>query len=147
MLTDIKFRNVESGDIDNLFKWRNHPVIRSKSFNTDPIPWIEHEKWFETKSNDPDTTIYMACCGGDKIGSIRFEKRWDAIRVSVMLNPAFLGKGLGSKLIRLGTERFINDRKPDKPIIAEIKKDNTASVKAFQKAGFKESHITFIYNV
>ena len=39
-----------------------------------------------------------------------------------MLNPDFLGKGFGSKIIRLGTEKFIKERQPDKSIHAEIKK-------------------------
>lgn len=37
-----------------------------------------------------------------------------------------------------------NGKKPNKPIIAEIKKDNIASIKAFQKAGFKGSHVTYV---
>jgi len=31
-------------------------------------------------------------------------------------------------------------------IIAEIKKDNVASIKAFEKTGFKESHVTYFYD-
>lgn len=64
-----------------------------------------------------------------------------------MLNPDFLGKGLGSKVIILGTEIFIKEKKPAKPIIAEIKKDNIASVKAFQKAGFKENFTTYVFDM
>jgi len=30
-------------------------------------------------------------------------------------------------------------------IIAEIKKENIQSIKAFQKAGFKESYVTYIF--
>ena len=71
----------------------------------------EHEKWFKAKISDPNTTVYMACYKEQKIGSIRFEDRVSAIKVSVMLNPDFLGKGFGAKVIRLGTERFIKGKK------------------------------------
>jgi len=140
-------RNVESSDIDDLFKWRNHPVIRENSFNTDPISRDEHERWFQEKSKDPNSQIYIACFEDKKIGIVRFDEIGDVIKVSVMLNPGLLGKGLGSEVIRLGTERFISEKKPCKPVIAEIKKNNIASIKAFEKAAFKESHSTFVYTV
>ena len=144
--SNLRLRDLEVEDIHDLFTWRNHPDIRKNSFNTDTLLWDEHEKWFKTKSKDPDTAIYIACYKNYKVGSIRFENKDIAIKVSVMLNPDFLGKGIGSKLINLATKKFINDRMPDKPIVAEIKKDNIASVKAFQKAGFKESHVTLVYS-
>ena len=138
---------METSDIGDLFKWRNHPVIREYSFNKEPISRDQHERWFKEKSKDPNSQIYIACFKDDKIGIVRFDEKGDVIKVSVMLNPEFLGKGLGAEVIRLGTERFISEKKPCKPIIAEIKKDNIASIKAFQKAAFKESHSTFVYTV
>ena len=96
---------------------------------------------------DTSTIIYMAYHGESKIGSIRFENKGDAINISVMLNPEFLCKGFGSEVIRLGTKKFISEKGHRKPLIAEIKKDNIVSIKAFEKAGFKESHSTFVYTV
>lgn len=142
---DIKLRTIETHDINKLFEWRNNPDIRSKSFNTAPILWAEHEKWFKAKINDPYTAIYMAYCGQNDIGSIRFENKGDAVKISVMLNPSFIGKGFGAEIIRSAVEKYVSERKVNKAIIAEIKKDNIASVKAFQKAGFKENYLTFEY--
>lgn len=143
---DIKIRRIEPCDIGNLFKWRNHPDVRKNSFNSNLLQWTEHEKWFKAKSNDPDTTIYIAYCDKENsIGSIRFENKSDVVKVSVMLNPSFIGKGLGVKVIRAGVEKFISEKKTNKPIIAEIKKDNIVSIKTFQKANFVESYVTFVY--
>ena len=144
---DLRIRNLEADDINDLFDWRNNPDVRKNSFNTNPISWDEHNKWFETMNKDLNTTNYIACWEGNKIGSIRFENKDIAIKVSVMLNPDFIGKGFGSKLIKVGTEKFINKKKINKPIIAEIKKDNIASIKVFQKAGFKESHVTYMLDL
>lgn len=141
----LRIRALEDDDINDLFKWRNHPEVRKKSFNTLILSWNEHERWFKVKKEDPNTKIYLACRNEQKIGSIRFEDRGEAIKVSVMLNPDFLGKGLGSEVIKLGTERFIEEENSDKPIHAEIKKDNIASFKAFQKAGYRESHVVYIW--
>ena len=133
-------------DINDIFKWRNHPDIRKNFFNQEMLSWDEHEKWFMARLNDPDATVYMAYRRKEKIGTIRFEANESAIKTSVMLNPLFLGKGLGSKVIKLGVERFIMEKKPVMQIIAEIKKDNITSIKAFQKADFKRSGTTYIYS-
>ena len=87
----------------------------------------------------------MAYYQKQKIGAIRFEDTGDEIKVSVMLNPEYLGKGFGSKIIRMATEIFIKERNPEKTVCAKIKVDNVASIKAFQKAGYKENHMVLMY--
>jgi L-amino acid N-acyltransferase YncA len=109
------------------------------------------KKWFVAILKDPDTTAYMAYYRKERIGSIRFEANETVIKTSIMLNPLFLGKGLGLQVIKMGIEKFIKEEKPGKSLIAEIKKDNLASIKTFQKAGFKkagfkEDHSVYIYN-
>lgn len=145
-IRDLSLRNIEPSDINDLFRWRNHSETRKNSFNKNAVSWNEHERWFKAKSNDPCTTIFIACYKEEKIGSIRFENKGDVVKTSVMLNPDFLGKGFGPNVIKIGTKKFISEKRHGKPIIAEIKKDNISSLKAFQKAGFKESHLTFVYN-
>jgi UDP-2,4-diacetamido-2,4,6-trideoxy-beta-L-altropyranose hydrolase len=142
----INLTKVEITDINDIFEWRNHPDIRRNFFNQELLSWEEHEKWFTTKLKDSNATVYMAYYKEIKVGTIRFESKDRVIKTSVMLNPLFLGKGLGSKVIKLGVERFIMEKKPDMQIIAEIKKDNFTSIKAFTKAGFKEKHLTFVYH-
>ena len=142
---ELGLRDFKVDDMDDLYRWRNHPVVRENSFNTDPLSWDEHLQWFKRKSQSLDTTIYIAYHEADKIGMIRFENEREVIRVSVMLNPDFIGQGLGSSLIRLGVKKFINEKKADKDIIVEIKANNIASQKAFQKAGFKINHLTCVF--
>ena len=134
-------------DINDIFEWRNHPDIRKNFFNQELLSWEEHEKWFMAKLKDPDTTVYMAYYKKEKIGTIRFESKESVIKTSVMLNPLFLGKGLGSQVIKLGVEEYIKEKKPKKSLVAEIKKDNITSIKAFQKAGYKENHLTYIFDL
>ncbi len=143
---DLRIRDVKPVDINDIFEWRNHLEIRKNFFDAKPVSWDKHKQWFKRKIKEPNTTIYIAYCAEEKIGSIRFDCEDKVIKVSIMLNPSFLGRGLGSKLIRIGTERFLTVEKTDRPLIAEIKKDNIASIKAFQKAGFRESHLTYIFN-
>jgi len=144
--TYLRLRNVETSDMVDLLKWRNHPLIRENSFSTNAISSNEHERWFKKKIKEPGSKIYIACCGDGKIGMIRFDDHGDVIKVNVMLNPDFLNKGIGSNVIKLGIEKLTSEIKLDKHIVAEIKNDNVASIKAFQKAGFKESHLTYIFD-
>jgi len=141
----INLRKVEITDINDMFEWRNHPDIRKNFFNQELLSWDEHEKWFIAKLKDPDAAVYMAYYKKEKIGTIRFEANESAIKTSVMLNPLFLSKGLGSQVIKMGVKRFIMEKNPDMQIIAEIKKDNVASVKAFEEAGFEEGPFAYIF--
>ncbi len=144
---DIILRESGVEDCSDLFKWRNHSAIRKNFFNSNPISWDEHKRWFDTKSKDPNTNIYIACCGEEKVGTVRFDDVDGFVKVSVMLNPDYLNKCLGSKVISLAVKVYKNKIKTVKPIIAEIRKDNIASIKAFTKAGFGESHRVLVYNM
>lgn len=146
MDAEIKIRNLKDDDAYDLFEWRNHPDVRKRSFNVDCISWEEHEKWFNIKIKDKKTVIYIVCLKDEKLGSIRFDRSDECIKVSVVLSPDFWGKGFGSEVIRLGTAKFIKDKKPKVPIIAEVKTENVASLKSFMKANYKEECIVLVYN-
>ena len=134
-------------DMKDLFEWINHPLSRKNSFRSAPITWDEHEKWFAERLADSLTTIYILCSDKKgKLGSVRFEGKQDSIRISVMLNPDFIGKKLGSELICHGIERYIQEKQPVQPILAEIKGDNRPSKKAFLRAGFKEDYSVYKYD-
>jgi|WetSurMetagenome_2_1015567.scaffolds.fasta_scaffold580500_2 UDP-2,4-diacetamido-2,4,6-trideoxy-beta-L-altropyranose hydrolase len=140
-------RLVTTEDIEDLFNWINHPLSRKNSFRSTPITWDEHEKWFAERLADSLTTIYILSSDKkEKLGSVRFEEKEDSIRISVMLNPDFIGKKLGSALIRHGIERYIQEKQPVKPVLAEIKGDNLPSKKAFLGAGFKEDYSVYKYD-
>lgn len=141
----VDLRTATEADMADLLEWRNHPETRGASFNTEMIMPEAHEAWFKRKLASTDTVIYIAVSGKDKLGTVRFEDDGETIKTSVMLNPAFFGQGLGSKVISIATEKYLREKRPAKPIVAEIKTGNTASLRAFAKAGFKESFVTLIY--
>ncbi len=133
---DLKLRRALNEDCKDLWVWRNNREVRKICSKLEPVPWSEHKEWFYLKMNDAQTKIFIAYQKDKKLGVIRFEIIGKFVRVSVNLNPDFFGRGLGSRLIKLGTEKFVTETKSNKPIIAEIKRDNIVSRKAFQKAGF-----------
>lgn len=138
-------RRAMMGDMRDIFEWNNHPLSRKNSFRSDPISWDEHKRWFAERLADDLTTIYILCSDDNKLGSARFEENQRSIRISVMLNPDHFGKRLGSELIRLATEKYMQEKRPDKKIIAEVKGENLPSKKAFLKAGFEEEYTVYVY--
>jgi len=142
----ILLKSLSNKDMVDLFNWRNNSEVRKNFFNSHRITWEEHKKWFERITNLVTASVYVAFQREEKIGTIRYEDKGNFISVSVMLNPTFIGKGLGHQIIMLGTERFTKDRKPLKPIVAEIKKENLASIKAFTRAGYKKNEKVYIFN-
>lgn len=138
-------RRATMGDMRDIFEWNNHPLSRKNSFRSGPISWDEHERWFAERLGDDLTTIYILCSDDKKLGSARFEEKQSSIRISIMLNPDYFGKRLGSELIRLATEKYIHEKRPEKQIIAEVKGDNLPSKKSFLRAGFEEEYTVYVY--
>ena len=136
MNEDVIITPAEDDDMRDVWEWRNHLEVRRNSFNTAVVSWEGHQQWFKQRRADPRCRIYIARRSGDKIGVIRFEPDGDHMLVSVHLNPAYLGQGLGARVIRAGTQHFLAE-KGTQMIIARIIKGNEASVKAFAKAGYR----------
>lgn len=135
--TDIKLVIAKEKDCRDIWRWRNHPDVIKGSFNTRPIPWQAHKRWFYSKIKDKNTKIYIARREKEKIGVIRFYTESSQVMVNINLNHEYFGMGFGSKIIAIGSEKFIKSTGENRPIIAEIKKSNIASQKAFAKSGYR----------
>jgi RimJ/RimL family protein N-acetyltransferase len=134
---EIYLRFAELEDLNDLFKWRNDESTRQASFNTDEISFEEHKKWFEETLADPKRNLFILCdkkC--NKLGQIRFDKKNDVADINVTINPNYRNQGIGSLALFKASHIYIHNF-GGKQVIAKVKKDNTASLKAFQKAGFQ----------
>jgi RimJ/RimL family protein N-acetyltransferase len=69
-----------------------------------------------------------------KIGVIRFDLKSKYALVSVNLNPIFRGRGLANSLLAGAIKKFFKFKKIK--LVAEIKKNNFASIKCFLKNRF-----------
>lgn len=111
-------------------------MTREASFNTDPVPYQDHEAWFARKINDPATKIFIVeNVDGRQIGYVRFDIEDNHAEISVSLDKDERGKGYGSKSIRQGTDQLLASG-PVKRIVALVKANNPGSLAAFQQAGF-----------
>ena len=69
---------------------------------------------------------------GNKIGNLRLDKiNGKVAEISIVLDSAWRGKGLGSKLLAM-----VCDMQNDVLLTARVKKNNPHSANAFRRAGF-----------
>lgn len=133
----LKLRQVNEQDCELLWNWVNDPVVRSASFSSDLISWEDHVNWFNNKLNSPNSYIFIALNDQDKpIGQIRFDVNSKLqADIDLSINSEERGKNYASYMITLAVNYIFNYTEITF-INAQIKSDNQASIKSFQKAGF-----------
>jgi UDP-2,4-diacetamido-2,4,6-trideoxy-beta-L-altropyranose hydrolase len=133
---ELFLRPATMGDAELLWVWANDPVTRAVSFQPASIPWPVHLGWLQRKLADKRVTLFMAETEDGPAGMMRFEVEAEhSAVVSVALAPEARGRGLGTKLIAAGTQRFAAATET-RIIHAYIKPDNRSSVAAFERAGY-----------
>lgn len=140
----LRLRQVRPEDRRLLWEWANDTDVRAASFSPEPILWETHVAWFEEKMHaaaEPRPTSIILIAEDDDgaaIGQIRFDARpdsgWDT---DVTVAKAMRGRRLASELIRLGFET-IAAQDSNKQVHAFVKPANIASIKAFERAGFRQ---------
>ncbi|MGK9369151.1 GNAT family N-acetyltransferase [Melioribacter sp. Ez-97] len=130
-----------------VYELSNDPSVRMQSINKNPIAWDEHTVWFDKKVNDNNYLFLLAFDREDNfIGQIRFEIENTAAVVSISLTEKFRGKGLSKKIIKEGSRRLFNEYPNVVSITAYILPDNSASLRAFEAAGYKPAGEELINN-
>jgi RimJ/RimL family protein N-acetyltransferase len=125
----VTLRKATPDDASDLLAWRNDPVTRAMSRNSDPVEAAEHARWFQRALQDAACTLLIGEDDGRKIGMVRLS-RGEETEVSINLNPAVRGRGLSRELL---TKALAQERGA---VLAVIKPENLASVRLFERAGF-----------
>lgn len=125
------------GDCDDVYGWENDAETRRMSFSQDAIPYAEHRRWFEEALRDPRRVFLIGEEEGLKVGVIRFDFFDESLpHANVTVAPAARGHGVATRLIRQGTALICRSRRVS-GVIAEIRRENAASLRAFQKAEYQ----------
>lgn len=133
---EITFRKPTLEDVKLYYDWANDPVVRTNSFSSNVIPYENHVAWFTAKLKDENCMMYLfEDHDGNKVGQVRIQKDAKVAVIGVSADEKFRGKGYASKMIRQASDAFLQAF-PGSCVEAYIKVENTASVKAFEKAGF-----------
>lgn len=127
-------------DAKLLFEWSNDSVTRRNSFSDKPIVWEEHLSWLTKKLNDESSHLFIADDEEISVGTIRIDAD-DAkkeLYISYNVAPDCRGKGYGAQLLKL-VEDKMRRKYRGYVLVGEVKSDNTASQKCFEKCGFTGS--------
>ncbi len=134
----VKLRAAGLPDRKLLWEWANDPEVRAVSFHSDPIPWEDHVRWFDRKLGDENCLLYIASDDQEhSIGQVRFDLDADKATLSISMDRAFRGRGLGLQVLRAACREFFSQR-PRAAIHAWVRPENDASLRIFRKAGFTD---------
>lgn len=134
----ISLRAMNSGDEEILLGWQSHPDTRKFARTPAPPAPDEHAAWMKKILADEGAHPYIILADGQPCGHIRLNKRDGFFEISLLVDPAQYGLGIG-----LGAISCLHDVHGRQKIRAEILSGNAASVALFMKAGYKHLHDTW----
>jgi RimJ/RimL family protein N-acetyltransferase len=136
---DIQMRQVSLSDMGQVLSWRNSEAGIKFSKSNSSIPKSQHKDWFESRIlRNAHEPYFIFSIDEQDIGSVRFDLDPSNSRgflTSIILNPDFIGRGYGSKILSLAIN-YIIDNYPEFELTAEIHDQNIASIKIFLNNDF-----------
>lgn len=135
MSRELIIREALPSDVDVIFKWSNDPLVREQSFSSEKISYDSHCEWYSKKLVDKNSHLYIVEEKERRLGLVRFHKDNKEAVIGVVIDRDYRGQGYGAKLIKIGLEKYFDFN--SLMVLAFIKKDNTASIRAFEKARFE----------
>ena len=130
-------------DMDLLFEWANEPLVRKNSFSSETICYEEHKTWFERLLQNKNCRQYIYIYDGKETGQVRLTADGENVEIGYSICAEMRGQGHGRKLLELVCRHVQQDFPEVQKIIGKVKPENTASQKAFVKAGFEETYTAF----
>ena len=134
-------------DCEFLYEWRNSEETRKYFFDPEPILWESHCKWLEGILLDERRFLMVGHSNGSPLGVLRYDIEDNTVECSVYLVPGLSGRGLGTALLKEGSE-WVKKELPDiKQMIAKVLSKNISSIHAFTKAGYQEEYTILKYDL
>jgi len=118
------------------------------SFQSDPVDWNTHCRWFAKRLSE-GVPFYMASRNGEPCGYVRFQNRgsdhWrqdahDAI-VTLAVHPGFRQQGIAATMLRAAC-RDVLETTSIRRVHALVKTCNQASLATFRKCRFHANGTT-----
>ena len=130
-------RDPDGPDSKAFCAWRNDPTTRQMSRLTEPVAWDAHRAWYARATHDPTKAILMASVNGIAACMVRFDSlEAGAAEININMNPAMRGKKLGRSILAAACAYGFGTLGLSR-IHAEIKPDNTPSIRVFEAVGFR----------
>lgn len=140
----LRVRLATLADAAELLEWRNDEHTRAASRSVGQVSRDQHERWLAAVLADPRRKLYIIETTDGPVRSVgmcRFDSEDSGpTEVSINLNPAFRGRGLAAPVLSAAIEMF--RARGGGELTATIRPGNHASIRAFERAGFRLSEAT-----
>lgn len=97
----VYLRKAKQGDMDMLYGWANDPAVRINSFNSEPIPYEDHVKWFNHVLDNEKILQFILMDGNVPVGQIRLNVDGEEAEIGYSIASKFRGKGYGRTILHL----------------------------------------------
>jgi UDP-2,4-diacetamido-2,4,6-trideoxy-beta-L-altropyranose hydrolase len=133
----VTLRAVRVEDSSRILAWRNDPDAVRFSGNGRAVTAGEHRAWFsQVVAKGSRTRLWIAEELGEPIGQVRIDVEGDIGTVSIAVAPDRRGHGAGTAMLRAIVAAAASDPTL-RILIALVRPDNAASLRAFAAAGFR----------
>lgn len=136
--TLTNMRRMNSGDLEEVLRWRNHPDVRRHMFTQHEIGLDEHTRWFERASQDPARHLLIHERAGEALGFVQIHEiasggiaDWGFYLAPHAPNGTGSGLGLGALAYAFETARLHK-------LCGQALASNDRSIRFHQKLGFQQ---------
>ncbi|HXG87649.1 MAG TPA: UDP-2,4-diacetamido-2,4,6-trideoxy-beta-L-altropyranose hydrolase [Vicinamibacterales bacterium] len=135
---DWSIRPVTPADVEAIWQINSDPTVRAMSHSTEPIPFEQHEQWYERTLADKDRCLFVAERDGMVAGLIRYDRDADHALVSLAIAAAYRSRGLATRLF-ISTFRAACTTLGVTLVEALVFDENPGSARALFKAGYSDA--------
>jgi len=133
----INIRVARKEDAIQLFEWRNHPMIRGISRESDVICWDDHQRWFASVLDSLDSALLIGQRDGLPVGVVHFDIQGEEAEVSIYLVPESKQAGQGSALLQSAESWFAANYHGVCKLRADVLGGNVRSQRLFLSANYQ----------
>ena len=147
-----RVRRARMEDAPSLWRWRNDPVTRKFSRNSDFVAYEDHLVWLSRSLQMPDRLLMVAEDEVGEIGTVR----WDEVRprqweVSITVAPERRGQSLAGAVLRAAESELAAQCGEAVFALATVHLANDTSIGLFESAGYvrdlpadRDGQLTFV---
>jgi UDP-2,4-diacetamido-2,4,6-trideoxy-beta-L-altropyranose hydrolase len=130
----VSLRQARFVDAAAMLEWQSAPGIRAYARNPAAPDPQAHARWLRAKLDDGNCIFNIVLCGDEPVGILRFDRLTarDACEISILIAADKHGLGIGGCALELGKRLLPKER-----IVAAIHADNRASIRMFERAGYR----------
>lgn len=134
-LMTLRLRSARLKDSSLIYSWQADTSTR-KYFRDQTIPSREeHETWYRQRLLADPLNFWLAedLNLSGPVGFVRLEREPEGLFVSIVVHPHRRGQGYGVRMLIA-----LRQEAPDIDLYALVDKRNVASIKTFEKAGYRQ---------